>query len=144
MHFRIKNTRKCLKLTYSTEMVNNLIRMNQVWLSILASCLTMGPILYVFINRIQPDRLGSFGLSIQRCYWFVYGALLKQGSSLEPRSGNTLIYRVLLKNHYTFKNLIYKPPLLFLKNSEYIFEKYILLRCYGEIFTTIGLQTSSG
>ena len=61
--------------------------------------------MYVFINLLQPlarhsKRSGSNEddgcdrMTLQRCYWFVYGALLKQGSTLEPRSGKYLAYYV--------------------------------------------------
>ena len=60
-----------------------------VWLAILASCIFMGPVLYVFIHRLDWRKSGeeNLGLSLPRCYWFVYGALLKQGSTVDPKSG---------------------------------------------------------
>ena len=68
----------------------------------------MGPVMYLFINKFNavtqaaiveipkgpkaarrakyqdPEKPDSF--SIGRLYWFVYGALLKQGSTAEPKS----------------------------------------------------------
>ena len=52
----------------------------------------MGPLIYFFVNRLEPlvKEIPSNELySLQKCYWFVYGALLKQGSPLEPSSGIT-------------------------------------------------------
>ncbi len=82
----------------------------QVWLAILAACLLMGPALWVFVNRLRPiglraaradranrdDRADRADrgqgqderLPLRMCYWFVYGALLKQGFTTDPKSGN--------------------------------------------------------
>ena len=54
----------------------------------------MGPLLYIFINRLEPlvkKVPENERYSMRNCYWFVYGALLKQGSALEPSSGEYLI-----------------------------------------------------
>ncbi len=81
----------------------------QVWLVILLSSVLMGPILWVFINQLQPlarkeaieekkivdsnaDTEADNGrLSLKMCYWFVYGALLKQGFTRDPKSGGCRI-----------------------------------------------------
>ncbi len=71
-----------------------------MWFVILASCVLMGPVLWVFVNRLQPMARPPPGekkrkeeeeedgpLSLKMCYWFVYGALLKQGFTSDPKSG---------------------------------------------------------
>ena len=71
-----------------------------MWLVILVSCILMGPVLWIFINRLQPlatrgrkveppveARMEREGMSLKMCYWFVYGALLKQGFTSDPKSG---------------------------------------------------------
>jgi hypothetical protein len=57
---------------------------------ILASSLLMGVIIYFFVNTFQ-SRIRDTGdgktLTLMNCYWFVYGALLKQGFTVDPSSG---------------------------------------------------------
>lgn len=61
-----------------------------VWLLILLSLTTVGPIIYFMIKlhlKLCPrDAQDMF--SLPSCIWFVYGALLKQGSTLSPITGN--------------------------------------------------------
>lgn len=66
-----------------------------VWILILISMIIVSPIIYLFImlrNKLtgnsdqQPYSLGH-------CAWFVYGALLKQGSVLEPIAGNLSAFK---------------------------------------------------
>ena len=67
----------------------------QVWLVIIMSCIFMGPLLYMFVNYLHPmvrPKKDCDKLNLQMSYWFVYGAMLKQGSTREPRTGNLLAY----------------------------------------------------
>ena len=61
---------------------------------------------------------------------------------LEKRARNG--YWVFRKNHYTYKKPLLHALPTFFEISEYIFEKYIQLTYYIEIFIKIGLQISSG
>lgn len=60
-----------------------------VWLLILLSLTAVGPIIYLMIKlhiKFCPiDEQDMF--SLPACIWFVYGALLKQGSTLSPLTG---------------------------------------------------------
>jgi len=63
----------------------------KVWLILFLTVILMGPIMHIFINYLQPlarprgerDVLLS---SLGECYWFVYGAVLRQGSNAIPNS----------------------------------------------------------
>lgn len=65
----------------------------QVWLLILVSLLFVGPMIYVIIiirlkltgDKDQPQY------KLTHCMWFVYGALMRQGSTLSPLAGNYYI-----------------------------------------------------
>lgn len=60
-----------------------------VWILILVSLLAVGPIIYVLIilrNRLTGDS-NQQPYSLGHCAWFVYGALMKQGSTLSPIAG---------------------------------------------------------
>ena len=75
-----------------------------VWISILVSAISMSLIMYVFINIIEKKVVvGDYRekFILVQLSWFVYGALVKQGSTLSPSSN---ISRILfgswwLKNH---------------------------------------------
>lgn len=59
-----------------------------VWILIILSLLVVGPIIYFIIYlryRICKDDAKLYSLS--NCMWFVYGALLKQGTTLNPVAG---------------------------------------------------------
>lgn len=67
-----------------------------VWILILISLIIISPVIYLFIllrNKLtgnsdqQPYSLGH-------CIWFVYGALLKQGSVLEPIAGSSFLLSI--------------------------------------------------
>lgn len=62
----------------------------QVWLLILVSLFAVGPIIYLLIllqtRLCKTDDNPIYPLP--SCVWFVYGALLKQGSTLSPKTGN--------------------------------------------------------
>lgn len=61
-----------------------------VWSLILVSLLAVGPIIYALIllrNWLCPFDEKNKTFPLPGCVWFVYGALLKQGSTLSPVSG---------------------------------------------------------
>lgn len=60
-----------------------------VWILIFVSLLAVGPIIYMLIilrNRLTGDKEQK-PYSLGHCAWFVYGALMKQGSTLSPIAG---------------------------------------------------------
>lgn len=60
-----------------------------VWLLILLSLLTVGPSIYLLIIirlKLTKDKSQSI-YPLPHCIWFVYGALMKQGSTLSPLAG---------------------------------------------------------
>ncbi|EDV52455.1 glutamate receptor 2 [Drosophila erecta] len=62
-----------------------------VWILILVSLLAVGPIIYMLIilrNRLTGDGQQT-PYSLGHCAWFVYGALMKQGSTLSPIADST-------------------------------------------------------
>ncbi|EDW44154.1 glutamate receptor ionotropic, delta-1 [Drosophila sechellia] len=62
-----------------------------VWILILVSLLAVGPIIYLLIilrNRLTGDGQET-PYSLGHCAWFVYGALMKQGSTLSPIADST-------------------------------------------------------
>lgn len=61
-----------------------------VWLLVLLSLCIVGPAIYLLIllrNRLCPYDDANKMFPLPQCVWFVYGALLKQGSTLSPVSG---------------------------------------------------------
>ncbi|VVC44599.1 Hypothetical protein CINCED_3A012347 [Cinara cedri] len=57
----------------------------EVWLLILISLIAVGPIIYgIMLLRHKLCGHESVVYPIPSCVWFVYGALMKQGSSLNP------------------------------------------------------------
>lgn len=70
-----------------------------VWVLILISLLAVGPIIYWLIkfrNRFAQDDQKIYPLP--HCIWFVYGALMKQGSTLSPSADSTRKYSMLGKD----------------------------------------------
>ncbi|EDW70384.1 glutamate receptor ionotropic, delta-1 [Drosophila virilis] len=62
-----------------------------VWILIFVSLLAVGPIIYMLIiirNRLTGDSVQQ-PYSLGHCAWFVYGALMKQGSTLSPIADST-------------------------------------------------------
>lgn len=62
-----------------------------VWLLILLSLLTVGPLIYGLIvlrYKLTKDR-SQQTYPMPHCVWFVYGALMKQGSTLAPVASST-------------------------------------------------------
>nr|WBU77227.1 ionotropic receptor [Odontothrips loti] len=74
-----------------------------VWILILVSLILIGPIIFVIIKirnylvrrkrpLLVPSEHADFepeDYSLPSCVWFVYGALMKQGSTLSPRTDST-------------------------------------------------------
>lgn len=60
-----------------------------VWILILVSLLAVGPIIYGLIilrYKLTKDKRQQ-NYPLPQCVWFVYGALMKQGSTLSPEAG---------------------------------------------------------
>ncbi|XP_015606065.1 uncharacterized protein LOC107272912 isoform X2 [Cephus cinctus] len=56
-----------------------------VWILILISVIIVGPTIYILIyirSKISQEKSERY--SVATCMWFVYGALLKQGSTISP------------------------------------------------------------
>lgn len=63
----------------------------QVWILILVSLVFVGPIIYLLIvirNKMTSDREQKM-YTMPHCVWFVYGALMRQGSVLSPTGDST-------------------------------------------------------
>lgn len=64
-----------------------------VWILIFVSLFAVGPIIYGLIivrNKLTRDNSQKY-YSLPNCVWFVYGALMKQGSTLSPSSGKLIL-----------------------------------------------------
>lgn len=76
-----------------------------VWILILISLLAVGPIIYWLIkfrNRFTKDDAQKI-YPLPQCIWFVYGALMKQGSTLSPSADSTREYYYALYNFLKFQ-----------------------------------------
>ena len=65
----------------------------QVWLCILSSCIFMGSFIYIFTRWF--DNIFSYSprkLSLSEIYWFIYGAILRQGSTIDPKSSSKCFF----------------------------------------------------
>lgn len=60
-----------------------------VWILILVSLILVGPLIYLILliryKFTKDSEQKSYALP--HCIWFVYGALMKQGSTLSPTAG---------------------------------------------------------
>ncbi|XP_023348082.1 glutamate receptor U1 [Eurytemora carolleeae] len=68
---------------------------NIVWLYVLIAAFLMGPIMYIMINCFERNVLLDTPpqyIGLMNYYWFLYGALVKQGSSIVP---STDVMRIL-------------------------------------------------
>lgn len=65
-----------------------------VWLLIILSLLVVGPLIHfiIFLRAKLCKDDESKIYSLQSCMWFVYGALLKQGTTLSPTTGKSFAY----------------------------------------------------
>lgn len=64
---------------------------SEVWLLILVSLIAVGPIIYGLIvlrYKLTKDKTQET-YPLPHCVWFVYGALMKQGSTLSPVANST-------------------------------------------------------
>lgn len=72
-----------------------------VWILIIFSILVVGPIIYLLIliqaKLCKDEELRVY--TMDSCIWFVYGALLKQGSTLNPKTSKSIITYLLLLHH---------------------------------------------
>ncbi|XP_030750751.1 glutamate receptor ionotropic, delta-2 [Sitophilus oryzae] len=76
-----------------------------VWTLIIISLLAVGPILYIVVflrAKICKDD-DDIVFSLPACMWFVYGALLKQGSTLNPRTDSS---RILFSTWWIFITIL--------------------------------------
>lgn len=76
-----------------------------VWILILISLLAVGPIIFWLIkilNRFAKDGNQKI-YPLPQCIWFVYGALMKQGSTLSPSADST---RVLFATWWIFITIL--------------------------------------
>ncbi|XP_022920171.1 glutamate receptor ionotropic, delta-1 [Onthophagus taurus] len=77
----------------------------QVWLLILVSLFLVGPIIYGIIllqaHLCKDDETKVYPLPA--CVWFVYGALLKQGSTLSPMTDSS---RILFSTWWIFITIL--------------------------------------
>ncbi|XP_076273356.1 ionotropic receptor 76b isoform X2 [Rhynchophorus ferrugineus] len=76
-----------------------------VWTLIIISLLAVGPILYVimFLRARMCNDAEEVVFSLPACMWFVYGALLKQGSTLNPRTDSS---RILFSTWWIFITIL--------------------------------------
>lgn len=81
----------------------------QVWLWILAMMGLMGPLIYLIILlrvrlcRGDPTLTRTFPLD--QCIWFVFGAMMKQGSVLSPISGRPVFTVGKAKGYFVKKRV---------------------------------------
>ncbi|XP_033607033.1 ionotropic receptor 93a isoform X2 [Cryptotermes secundus] len=64
-----------------------------VWILILISLIAIGPTIYIIIiiraKLCKGDEVLTAVVPLDNCIWFVYGALMKQGSTLAPMADST-------------------------------------------------------
>lgn len=78
-----------------------------VWILILVSLLVVGPLIYGIIIirwKLTGDKDQRL-YPLPHCMWFVYGALMKQGSTLSPLAGK-FIKKKLLNPLFRVGNLL--------------------------------------
>ncbi|XP_058828644.1 glutamate receptor ionotropic, kainate 4 [Topomyia yanbarensis] len=76
-----------------------------VWILILVSLLAVGPIIYALLvlrYKMTKDTEQA-RYALPHCVWFVYGALMKQGSTLSPTGDST---RILFATWWIFITLL--------------------------------------
>ncbi|EAA00639.3 AGAP011968-PA [Anopheles gambiae str. PEST] len=76
-----------------------------VWILILVSLLAVGPIIYgllILRHRLTKDK-EQIIYTLPHCVWFVYGALMKQGSTLSPTGDST---RILFASWWIFITIL--------------------------------------
>jgi len=64
---------------------------SDVWILILISLIAIGPTIYIIIliraKLCKGDEVLTTVVPLHNCVWFVYGALMKQGSTIMPMAG---------------------------------------------------------
>lgn len=76
-----------------------------VWLLTILSLLVVGPIIYLLVLvkvRLCPGEPQNERYPLPSCVWFVYGAMLKQGSLLNPVSGKRQIFLIAIKKKKSY------------------------------------------
>lgn len=66
-----------------------------VWILIFVSLFAVGPLIYCLIilrNYVTRDKSQKV-YALPNCVWFVYGALMKQGSTLSPVAGKSFFFK---------------------------------------------------
>ncbi|XP_055621480.1 probable glutamate receptor [Toxorhynchites rutilus septentrionalis] len=78
---------------------------SDVWILILISLLAVGPIIYgLLILRFKMTKDNEqVKYTLPHCVWFVYGALMKQGSTLSPTGDST---RILFASWWIFITIL--------------------------------------
>jgi 4-amino-4-deoxy-L-arabinose transferase-like glycosyltransferase len=69
-----------------------------VWYLILVSLICVGPLIYLLLwirYKLTKDKEQKV-YTLPHCVWFVYGALMKQGSVLSPTAGEFRIQYILI------------------------------------------------
>lgn len=87
-----------------------------VWILILVSLLVVGPLIYgiIFIRyKLTGDHEQRL-YGLPHCMWFVYGALLKQGSTLSPIAGM----------HIDFSDLFHFVLVWFIRIFDFYFKYF--------------------
>ncbi|KAL9702646.1 hypothetical protein quinque_006164 [Culex quinquefasciatus] len=76
-----------------------------VWILILVSLLAVGPIIYglLVIRYYLTKDSEQVRYTLPHCIWFVYGALMKQGSTLSPTGDST---RILFASWWIFITIL--------------------------------------
>lgn len=93
----------------------------QVWLLVLISVIAVGPIIYFLIllkARLCKDEHNEV-YTMPACVWFVYGGLLKQGSTLSPMTG-IIVFNFSFKITTIFSRF-FKDPLRDVVDFHYYF-----------------------
>jgi len=66
---------------------------SDVWVLILISLVAIGPTIYIIIliraKLCKDDEVLTTVIPLDNCIWFVYGALMKQGSTIMPMAGKS-------------------------------------------------------
>ena len=64
-----------------------------MWFCIFASCIFMGCTIYIFTHWFDNTFAESpRKLTLWETYWFIYGAILRQGSIIDPKSSKFYVH----------------------------------------------------
>lgn len=98
----------------------------EVWCLIILSLLVVGPVIYLLIllrSRLCKDEQYRV-FPLPSCIWFVYGALLKQGTTLNPITGLLRFQKFFLKTSSVCSSRLIPIAILYLVdfyNNSYRF-----------------------